>query len=105
MTIVAQGNNWWIESFVVPRASIAANAERITDHTLERAGVFLGGNASEDHNIDPILVIGLDLALRNTDDSQLLIGQNITAVRSAFSNDGGAAKIVGEMILVFMRKP
>jgi len=105
MAIVAQGIGWWIESFDVARASIASNGERTTNHTLERAGVFIGGCATEDHDIDSNLVIGLDLALRNTDTTQLVIGQNLTEIQSVFFNDGGAAKIVGEHVLVFLRSP
>jgi len=104
MAIVAQGIGWWIESFVVLRASIASNDQRITQHVLERPGVFLGGSATMSHDIDANLVIGLDLVLRATDDSDLTVGRNISAVESVFSNDGGAAKIVGEIVMVYLRK-
>ncbi len=105
MAIVAQGNNWWIESFTVTRASIADQAERVTTHTLERSGVFLGGSVSQDHDIAANLVTGLCVVMRATDDSQLVIGENITALESVFMNDSGGAAIVGEIVLVIMRKP
>jgi len=105
MVIVAQGTGWWIESFIVPRASIDSNLERTTIHTLERPGVFIGGSVTPDHDIDPNLVIGLHVVLRRTNDAQLTYGLKISALESVFMNDGGAAKIVGEMVLVFLRKP
>jgi len=103
MVLIAQGNNWWIESFTVTRASIADQAERVTAHTLERAGVLLGACATMDHDIAATLVTGLCLVLRNTNDSQLVIGSSITALESVFMNDSGAAAIVGETVLIFMR--
>jgi len=103
MTLIAQGNNWWIESFTVTRNDILANAERVTVHTLERAGVFLGACATMDHDIAPNAVTGLSLVVRNTDDSQLVIGQDLTALESVFMNDSAATRVVGEIVLVFMR--
>jgi len=103
MVLIAQGRNWWIESFHVNRASIADQAERVTTHTLERSGVFIGGSATPDHDIAPAAVTGLHLVLRATDDSELVIGESIIAVESVFMNDSGAAAIVGQTVLIFMR--
>ena len=103
MTLVAQGAGWWIESFTVTRASINDQAERVTTHTLTRGGVFLGGCATQDHDIAATDVTGLCLVLRSTDDSQLVIGEKITALESVFMNDSGGSRIVGETILIFMR--
>lgn len=103
MVLIAQGANWWIESFHVNRASIANQAERVTIHTLERSGVFIGGSATPDHDIAPAVVTGLELVLRATDDSQLVIGESITALETVFMNDSGAAAVVGETVLIFMR--
>jgi len=105
LTIVAQGSNWWIESFTVTRASIADQAERVSTHTLGRAGVLLAASATQDHDIAPTAVTGLCLVLRATDDTQLVIGENITALESVFMNDSGAAAIVGETVLIILRKP
>ena len=101
--IIAQGANWWIESFTVTRASIANQAERVSTHTLERQGVFLGATATPDHDIAAADVTGLELVVRNTDDSQLVIGQNLIALETVFMNDSGGARIVGEIVLIFMR--
>jgi len=103
MTLIAQGTNWWIESFTVTRASIADQAERVTAHTLNRAGVFLGASVSMDHDIAASAVTGLQVVIRALDDSQLVIGEDITGVESVFMNDSGAAAIVGQVVLVFMR--
>jgi len=97
------GNSFWIESFTVTRASIADQAERVTAHTLERSGQLLGAAATMDHDIAAAAVTGLCLVLRATDDSQLVIGESITALESVFMNDSGAAAIVGETVLIFMR--
>jgi len=105
MPVVAQGNNWWIESFTITRASIADQAERVSTHTLERAGVLIGASATQDHDIAASAVTGLCLVLRATDDSQLVIGENITALETVFMNDSGAAAIVGETVMIIMRKP
>lgn len=103
MTLIAQGSGWWIESFTVTRASIANQAERVTTHTLTRAGVFLGACATMDHDIAAAAVTGLTLVIRATDNSQLVIGEEIIALETVFMNDSGAAAIVGEIVLVIMR--
>jgi len=103
MAIVAQGTGWHIESFVVSRASIDDQAERVSTHTLNRPGFFLGGSATQDHDIAPASVTGLCLVLRATDDSQLVIGEKITALETVFMNDSGGARIVGETVMIFVR--
>jgi len=104
MTLIfSVGNTFWIEAFTVTRASIANQAERVSTHTLSRSGVLLGACATQDHDIAASAVTGLNLVLRATDDSQLVIGEEITALESVFMNDSGAAAIVGETVLVLMR--
>lgn len=103
MVIVTQGTGWHIESFVVSRASIADQAERTTTHILERPGVFLGGSATMDHDLAASAVTGLSLVLRANDDSQLAIGEDVIAIESTFMNDSGAAAVVGEIVVVFIR--
>jgi len=97
------GNSFWIEVFTVTRASIADQAERVTTHTLEKSGQFLSACATPDHDIAASAVTGLELVVRASDDSQLIIGESITALESVFMNDSGAAAIVGEIVIVFMR--
>jgi len=103
MVLICQGVNWWIESFHVARASIADQAERSTTHTLERAGIFLGGSATLDHDITPASVTGLSMVLRASDNSELVIGESVISVESVVMNDSGSALVVGENVLVFMR--
>jgi len=105
MTIFAQGNNWWIESFTVARAAIADQTERSTTHTLERAGVFIGGSATMDHDIVASAVSGMSLVLRSSDNTELVLGENITTIESVFMNDSGGSKTAGEIVLVLLRKP
>lgn len=104
MTLIySVGNIFWIESFTVPRASIGNQAERVTAHTLERSGQLLGAVATPDHDIAASAVTGLELVVRSLDDSELVIGESITGIETVFMNDSGAAAIVGETVIVFMR--
>ena len=103
MTVSFQGTGWHCESFTVTRASIDDQAERVSTHTLERPGTLLGGSATQDHDIVATAVTGLVLVLRATDDSQLVIGEEITAVESVFMNDSGSSAIVGETVMIWIR--
>jgi len=103
MTLVAQGTGWHIESFIVTRASISNQAERVSTHTLSKAGIFIGGSATMDHDLGASAVTGLSLVLRSTDDSQLVIGEDITALESVFMNDSGSSVVVGETVMIFLR--
>jgi len=105
MAIIAQGNNWWIESFIVTLASVADTANRITTHTLERSGVYLGHTLTVLNTAITTAQAGLNGFARNTDNSQLQIGQNITALETLVLNDSGGAASMGETLLVFLRKP
>jgi len=103
MPIVFQGTGWHAESFIVTRASIADQAERVSTHTLDKAGIFIGGSATMDHDLAASAVTGLSLVLRATDDSQLVIGEDVTALESVFMNDSGGAAVVGETVMIFVR--
>jgi len=105
MTIVAQGKGWHIESFTITRAAIADQAERVSTHTLERGGLLLGGSATMDHDLAASAVTGLSLVLRSTDDSQLVLGENITALESVFMNDSGGSVTVGQTVMIWIRSP
>lgn len=103
MVVVAQGNNWYIESFHVARATITNGNERATTHTLEKPGILLGGSATMDADVATSLTAGMSLILRSTDDSEIVIGENITALESLFQNDTGASISVGETVLILLR--
>jgi len=104
MPVVAQGTQWWIETFHVARASIADQAERVNAHTLERPGVYLGGSATMSYDLSASLVGGLAITMRNTDNSALVRGQNISAFESVISNDTGASASVGNIVFIILRK-
>jgi len=103
MTLVAQGNGWHIESFVVARASIAAGLSRSTTHTLTRPGVFIGGSATLDMNLTSEVVDEIALEFTDSDGTQLELGQDVSAVATEVWNSDASAAIVGEMCFVFVR--
>jgi len=104
LTIVAQGNNWWIESFVVTAAAIADQAARTTTFTLERPGIYLGAALTEFHNASIANSGGISTIFRNTANLQMFIGDFVTQVRTVVINDTGAALTIGETVTVFLRK-
>jgi len=103
MTVVAQGTNWWIESFTVTRAALLDGNTRVSQNTLERPGVFMGGSICLDHNIAD--TGAMSVGLRNTDNSQLEIGDNVTIIASYVANNTGGSRTIGEIVVVFLRKP
>jgi len=104
MTVVAQGNNWWIESFDVPRATVLSATVRQTALTLERVGVFLGGSATFDLDL-AVNDANITLAIRNSDDTVLVIGQDLSAFECVMINNEGANRTCGAHVIIFMRKP
>lgn len=103
MTLIAQGANWWIESFTVTRNNIVAGAERVTAHILERSGVFLGGCVTIDHAVTVANASLLNVTIRNIDNSSLVIGQDLTTFETVVSNGTVNLLGLGEIVLVFMR--
>jgi len=107
MTIIFQkGDLFWIESLVHPRTAVSGTTEINADLTLERPGTFLGCNLAMDV---PTSVVGaeqvlINMAMRNTDNSELLIGDIITGVRLRVSNQNAGEEIIGAKVIVFMRK-
>jgi len=103
LAIIAQGLGWHIESFIELRVNINNNAIRETTHTLERPGAFLGYNCKVDH--DEGLGDSPELAIKLTqdDNSQLLLGDNITTFKSTVLNGSTNIDALGAMILMFIR--
>lgn len=102
MVVVAQGHGWWIESFSITRVSVAAGAQLVTTHTLERPGVFVAGSATLDHNEGA--TVGLvTAAMRDVDNTQLFPGENVVAIETILSNGSGGALAVGLDLLVIIR--
>jgi len=105
MVIIFQtGEEFWIESIIVPRTTILAAASLTTDSTLERAGVFLGSSGTLDGNEAVTVTPDVALTVKRTTGGQLTIGLNITAVRSQIQNNDAGSVLMGAKILVFMRK-
>ncbi len=103
MTLIAQGANWWIESFTVARTNIVAGAERITAHNLERSGVFLGACVTIDHAVTVSNASLLNVTIRNIDNSSLVVGQALSTFETVVSNGTVNLLGLGEIVLVFMR--
>jgi len=103
MTITMQGNGWHVETFDVTRGSIDNQVARVSPHTLDRPGVFVGGSATMDHDLAVGATAGISVAIRATDDTQLAIGEDITAFETVIFNDSGLTAIVGAKVMVFIR--
>jgi len=107
MTIIFQkGNNFWIESLITARTSIAATTTSSFDSTLERPGIFLGASLALDI---PTTVTGAEQVLisagiRQLDNSELVFGDNISTIRTRITNQNATAEIVGTKIIVYLRK-
>jgi len=100
--IYSVGNLFWIETFTVPRTSVADSTVLVTAHTLERGGIFLGGTITLDHAVTNNAG-ACSAAIRNSDDSVLAIGQDLTAFESSLASDSGSAVVMGAQITIFMR--
>jgi len=103
MVVVAQGNNWWIESFTIARAALTDNNLLITVLTLGRAGIFLGGSSTLDHSDSNMG--GVSTAIRNTDNSVLAIGDSLTDFDCVISNNAGSTKTMGAQVFMLLRTP
>jgi len=105
MTLIAQGNNWWIESFDFARANLATGSATTTALTLERPGTYLGCGATMD--IPPTETIAeiadISVSCRNIDDSELTIGDTITGIELLRTNNNANGVTFGVHVLIFMR--
>jgi len=103
MAIVAQGSGWHVESFVIPQATVNDGSLRVDEHTLEKAGAYLGSSIF----ITTTAAVGDSGGMmgsnRNVDNSQLTIGQNITVFESLIINDSGSNNSVGENVMIWIR--
>jgi len=102
--IFEMGNEFWIESIVLPRVSIAGGALNVTDQALERAGFFLGCALSLDNNgINSVGITTQECIVRNTDDSDVIYGQAMNTIRIVRANNAAGAILSGVKVLIFMR--
>ena len=105
MTVVAQGNNWYIETFDITRSALAATTTSGHALTLERPGVFLGGTAVIDADVTNADSETISLILRNTDNSFISFGSNITALELIRNNSSAGSVTFGAHVTIFLRKP
>jgi len=103
MTLIFGDSHFWIETFTLPRASLAGTTREDTNFTLTRAGHYLFACTSVDAdlipgNIDDVFAIAI-----NTDDSELVPGQLLTEIRLSKFNSAGVARVFGGRLLVIMR--
>jgi len=107
MTIIEQkGGNYWIESFVVARATVGSGTgeELNTDINLERPGVFLGCSVSVDSALAASSMDQVQTSLQvGGSNNTLTFGLEITQIRLRRYN-ASSDVIFGAYILVFMRK-
>jgi len=104
MTVIVDNVDWWIEYFHVARASLSAASRRNTNFTLSKAGNFMGGSITTDADLAGGFIQGVQCALVQTNNAELLFGQQLSAIRSIMSNGTGSALICGEHVLVYLRK-
>lgn len=103
MTIIFQnGNEFWIESFTVARATITQE-EVDTDFTLERAGFFLGASLTLDHDLGFASADDVAGSIEDLDNSQLLYAQRMSQIRVHLSNASSSGRIFGANLIVYMR--
>ena len=105
MTLVLQGNGWYMETFVVVMAAVADQAARVTPHTLERPGIYIGHSITQQDNASPANTTGLANPIaRNISNNQLLVGQKLQNFETVVRNDSGMSVDMGETCIMFLRE-
>jgi len=105
LTIIFElGNEFWIEVFETVATAVTAGGNDVQDFTLTKAGFFLGVSASMNINANTAPNIApMAHEIANVDDSNLSIGQAITAIRTRTVNDGLASRTIKLSIILLMR--
>jgi len=105
MVIIFQmGENFWIESFFVPRANVAAGGGASVTLTMERTGDIVGVNMAIDHALGVTPSTEIAIAIRNTDTTVIVYGTRTSALQLRKTNANAADQIFGAEIIVFLRK-
>jgi len=104
MTLVMEGNGWWCESFTVASVAIADQAALVSNHILERPGIFLGSTLDLWHNNAIANAAGINWFTRDSDNFQLSVGQFIDEIRAVILNDSGVELTAGSTLMVWLRK-
>jgi len=103
--IFTLGNEFYIESLISARASVAANTLSSRTLTLEIAGRFLCGVATLDMTgSDPDIMGLVSVALRNTNNSELTVNSQVALVEAAVANGSASAQTIGVKVILLMRK-
>jgi len=104
--IFSQGDTFWIESFEFARDFIDAGQIETKVFTLEKAGTYLGGGATIDsQNADAATQRNLSATMKNTGNTHLTVGDQITAFHIQLGNENGGGVTFGAYVFVFMRRP
>jgi len=109
MTIIfSQGNNFWIESLIIPVTLVnsAGGTSQSAVITLEKPGDVLGlsTTASDSDQNDNVQAIGLVILLDQGSDN-IVFGENITGVRIRLVKQAGTDGNITMSfhVLLFMR--
>jgi len=100
--IFQKGDEFWIESIVVPVLSITALEIVTTTIQLSKPGDYLAAQVcytSSSENITRFL----SAYIRKTNGGSITFGENLTAIELVRGNEHSANINVGANILIFMR--
>jgi len=105
MVIIFQkGNEFWIESIIIDRINVVGGGETNFDRNLQRAGTFLCCSVAIDAGtMNSTRMAGLASHIKQTDDSELVAGDEISAIRIRQGNDDAGGLTFGTKVMVFMR--
>jgi len=104
MTIIFQkGDEFWIETFARSRVSVAAGSSSGTTFTLERAGTFLGGQATIDAPTGALETGLVGASIRTTGGLQIVLGDEITSFIAIRFNGDASALNLGAYVTMYMR--
>jgi len=103
MPVIFDNNGLWTEVIIIVRAAIAGTTSRTVDTTLLKPGRYLGAVSSlESSGGTGGLLPQVQTSVSNTDNSELALGQNITAIRSVMRNENVGAATVGLIVAVYL---
>jgi len=100
------GDEFYIESHVVNRATISAGSFALTTITNDKPGKYLGGAAFLDINsTDEADLAGINYAILKSDNGQLAINDDIATIRVRRYNNTAGDLSFGLTVILFMRRP
>ena len=104
MVVVANFGRFWIEEFQITSVSLATVTNRVSAHTLEKPGIFMAGGATIIGGIGGSIFGLASVAIRNTDNTDLVAGDDITAFESIVSNGSAGSLTLGQNVWIMLRK-